>query len=99
MTEELTHLVNDAAHKVSTPIDSGAWPGTPKIEDVTLIHELGDCFSCLIGGHICHYVLYEMVLEHQDIGDLRWSVQLQACLYTSKVYMQEVHQSSGHNQV
>ena len=40
-----------------------------------------------------------MVLEHQDIGDFRWSIQLQGCLYASKVYMQQVHRSSGHNQV
>ena len=40
-----------------------------------------------------------MVLEHQDIGDLRQSIQLQGCLYVSKVYMQEVYQSGGHNQV
>ena len=40
-----------------------------------------------------------MVLEHQDIGNLRWSVQLQGYLYASKVYMQEVHHSGGHNQV
>ena len=40
-----------------------------------------------------------MVLEHQDIGDLRQSIQLQGCLYASKIYMQEVHGSSGHSQV
>ena len=30
-----------------------------------------------------------MVLEHQDIGDFRQSIQLQGHLYASKVYMQE----------
>ena len=40
-----------------------------------------------------------MVLEHQDIAQLRWSIQLQGHLYASKVYMQEVHRSGGHNQV
>ena len=41
-------------------------------------------------------MLCEMVLEHQDIGNFRQSIQLQGHLYASKVYMQEVHQSSGH---
>ena len=67
--------------------------------DVTLIQELGDCLNSLIGGYICHYVFLEMILEHQDICSLRWSIQLQGHLYASKVYMQEVHQSGGHNQV
>ena len=40
-----------------------------------------------------------MVLEHQDIGNLRWSIQLQGCLYAIKVYMQEVQWSGGQNQV
>ena len=40
-----------------------------------------------------------MVLEHQDIYNLRQSVQFQGHLYASKVYMQEVHQSAGHNWV
>ena len=40
-----------------------------------------------------HNVLCEMVSEHQDIGDLRQSVQLQGLLYSRKVYMQEVHRS------
>ena len=64
-----------------------------------LIQELGDCLSGLIGGHVCHYVFCEIVLEHQDICDLRQSIQLQGHLYASKVYMQEVHQSSGYNWV
>ena len=46
-------------------------------QDVTQIQELGDCFSCLIGGPICHYMLHhEMVLEYQDIRNFRWSIQL-----------------------
>ena len=40
-----------------------------------------------------------MVLEHQDIGNFRQSIQLQGHLYASKVYMQEVHWSGGHNWV
>ena len=40
-----------------------------------------------------------MVLEHQDIGNPMWSIQLQSHLYASKVYMQEVHWSGGHNWV
>ena len=73
------HFINDAANDISTPIPQE--PGwCPKDQDVTLIQELGDCFSCLIGGHICHNMLHEMVLEHQDVGNLRQSVQLQGCL-------------------
>ena len=40
-----------------------------------------------------------MVLEHQDIGNLRQAIQLHGCLYTSKIYMQEVQWSGGHNWV
>ena len=96
--EEPTHIINDAAHEVSTPIaqepgwDSEDW-------DVTLIQELGHCFIGLIGGHICHNMLCEIGLEHQDIVNSRQSIQLQGHLYASKVYMQEVLQSSGHNQL
>ena len=71
----------------------------PEDWNVTLKQELGDCFSCLIGGHIWQNVLHEMVLEHQDVGNFRQSVQLQGYLYASKIYMQEVHRSSGHNWV
>ena len=96
--KEFTHLVNDAAHEVCTPITQE--PGqVPKDQDVTLLQELGNCRCCLMGSHICHNMLHEMVLEHQDICDLRQSIQLQGCLYSSKAYMQEVHWSSGHNQV
>ena len=97
-TEEVTHLVNDAAHKVNTPITQEPGQG-PRDQDVTLIQELGDCFSCLNGGQICHYVLHEMVLEHQDIGNFRWSIQLHGFLSASQVYMQEVQWSGGHNWV
>ena len=83
---------------VCTPIPQEPGQG-PRDWDVTLIQELDDCFSGLIGGHICHCVFHEMVLENQDICNLRQSIQLQGHLYASKVYMQEVHQSSGHNQV
>ena len=44
-------------------------------------------------------MLYEMVLEHHDIGDLWQAVQLQGHLYASKIYVQEVHRSGGHNWV
>ena len=40
-----------------------------------------------------------MVLEHQDIGNFRQSIQLHGHLYASKIYMQEVQWGSGHNQV
>ena len=97
-TEELTHLINDAAHEVITPITQESGWGSED-QDVTLIQELGDCFSCLTGGHICHNALHEMVLEYQDIDDFRQSIEVQGCLYASNVYTQEVHRSGGHNQV
>ena len=68
--QESTQLINDTAHEVSTLIAQEPGWGSEDW-DVTLIQELGDCFTCLIGGHICHNVLSEMVLEHQDIGNLR----------------------------
>ena len=97
-TKEFTHLFKDAAYKVHTPITQEPGWG-PKHQDASLIQELGSSFSCLIRGHICHYMLHEMVLEHQDIGDLKQFIQLEGHLYASKVYMQEVHWSSGHNWV
>ena len=84
--KEVTHLIHDAAHKVSTLITQEPGQG-PKDWDVTLIQEPGNCSNCLIRDHICHYVLHEMVLEHQDNGNFRWSVQLYGCLYASKIYM------------
>ena len=39
-----------------------------------------------------------MVLEHQDICDLRQSIWLHGHLNASKVYIQEIHWSGGHNQ-
>ena len=51
--KEHTQFINDAAHKVSTPIAHELGQG-PEDQNVTLKQELGDCFSCLIGGHICH---------------------------------------------
>ena len=96
--EEHTHFVNDAAHKVSTPITLKPGQG-PKDQDVTQIQELGNCFSCLIGGHIHHNVLHEMVLEHWDVGDSRQLVQLHGHLYAGEIYMQEVLWSGGHDWV
>ena len=40
-----------------------------------------------------------MLLEHYDIGNFRWTTQLQGHLCASKVYMQEVQWNDGHNQV
>ena len=94
--EELTCFVNDAAHGVSTPITQEPGWGC-KDWDVTLIQELCDCFICLTGDHICHNMLHEMVLEHQDVGNFQWSVQLQGCFNACKIYVQEVHRSSDHN--
>ena len=97
-TEEFTYHINDAAHEVCTPIAQEPGWG-PKDQDGTLIQELGNCLSSLARGHICHYMLCEMVLEHQSISNLRLSIQLQGHLYASKVYIQEVNQSGGHNRV
>ena len=96
--EELEHFVDDTAHKVSTSVSREPGWG-PKDQDVTLIQELGDGFGCLIGGHICQYMFCEVVLEDLDISNLRWFVQLQGHLYAGKIYMQEVHRSSGHDRV
>ena len=46
--EECTQFINNAAHKVSTPVAQEPGQGTEEW-DVTLIQELGSCFSCLIG--------------------------------------------------
>ena len=73
--EEFTHLINNAVHEVHTLIVQEPGQG-PKDQDATQIQELGNCFSGLIGGHICHYVFHEMVLEHQDICGLMQSIQL-----------------------
>ena len=97
-TKEPTHPINDAAHKYSTPVAQEPGWGS-KGWDVDLIQELGDCFRCLVWGHIHHNMLCEMVLKHQDVGDLRQPIQLQGHLYASNIYMQEVHRSSGQNQV
>ena len=94
--EEVTHLINDAAHKVCTLIIQEPGQG-PEDWDVSLIQELGDCFSCLTGGHIYLYVLCEMVLEHQDINNFRQSIQLHGHLYASKVCMHELQWSGGHD--
>ena len=68
--KDLAHFVNDTAHKVSTLVTQEPGQG-PEYRDVTLIQELGNGFGCLIGGHICQYMLCEMVLEHQDISNFR----------------------------
>ena len=38
----------------------------------------------------------EMVLEHQNVGDSTWSVQLHGNLYAGKIYVQDVQWSGGH---
>ena len=69
--KDLAHFVDDSAHKVSTPVTQEPGWG-PKDQDLTLKQKLGDGFGCLIRGHICQYILCEVVLEHQDISDFRW---------------------------
>ena len=44
-------------------------------------------------------MLCEVVLEHQDVSDFRWPVQLQGHLYAGKIYMQWIQQSDGHDRV
>ena len=84
--EDLAHFIDDTAHEVSTPVtQEPGWDS--KDQDVTLIQELGNGFGCLIRGHICQYMLHEVVLEYQDVSDFRWLVQLQGCLYAGKIYM------------
>ena len=68
--EDLAHFIDDTTHKVSTSVTQE--PGwDPKYQDVTLIQKLGDTSGCLIGGHICQYMLHEVVLEYQDISNFR----------------------------
>ena len=85
-TEECTHIVNDTAHKVSTLIAQEPGQG-PEDQNVTLMQELGNHFSSLIGGHVHHYMLHEVVLEHQDIGNSRQLVKLHGHLYAGKIYV------------
>ena len=84
-TQELTHVTNNVAHEVQTMVTQEPAQGA-KDQDVTLIQKLGNCLCSLVRGHIDHKMLHEMVLEHQDIGDLRWSVWLHGHLNASKVY-------------
>ena len=42
----------------------------------------------LILGHICQYMLCEVVQVHQDIGNFRQFVQLHGHLYAGKIYVQ-----------
>ena len=53
------------------PLSLRSMAGVPKIETITLIQELGNGFGSLIRGHICQYMLCEVVLEHQDISNFR----------------------------
>ena len=41
-------------------------------------------------GHLHQYMLRKVVLEHQDVGNFRWFVQLHGHLYAGKIYVQEV---------
>ena len=68
--KDLAHFVDYTAHTVSTPVTQEPVMGS-KDRDVTLIQELGDGFGSLIRGHTCQYMLWEVVLEHQDISDFR----------------------------
>ena len=68
--EDLAHFVDDTAHKASTSVTQEPDWG-PKYGDVTLIQKLGNSFGCLIRGHVCQYMLYEVVLEYQDVSNFR----------------------------
>ena len=61
--KEFTHLTNNAAHEVCTPVTQESGWG-PKDWDVTLIQKPGNSLNSLVGGHIHHYMFCEMVLEH-----------------------------------
>ena len=54
-----------------TPLSLRSLTGAPKMGDVTLIQEFSDGFCGLIRGHICQYMLHELVLEHQDVSNSR----------------------------
>ena len=85
-SKDLAHFISDTAHEVSTSVTQK--PGrSSKDQHVTLLQELDNGFGCLMGGHICQYILHEVVLEYQDISNYRWLVQLQGCLYAGKIYM------------
>ena len=96
--KEFAHLTNNAAHEVHTMMTYETGQSSNDL-DVTLIQELGNGLCGLVRGHICHNVFCEMVLEHQDVHNLRWSIQLHGHLNTSIVHVQEINWSSGHNQV
>ena len=88
-TKEFAHLTNNVAHEVHTMITQE--PGwSSKDQDVTLVQKLGNSLCSLIGGHVHHNMFCEMVLEHQDIHNLGWSIQLHGHLNASKVYVQEI---------
>ena len=81
--EDLAHFTDDTAHEVSTPVTQEPGWG-PRDWDVSLIQELGNGFSCLMWGHICQYILTEVVLEYQDVSNFRWLIQLKGlsiCLW------------------
>ena len=71
--KDLAYLINYTAHEVSISITQEPGQGS-KDQNVTLIQALGNCFGGLIRGHICQYMLCEVVLEHQDVSDSRWLV-------------------------
>ena len=58
--KDLAHFANDAAHEVSTRVTKEPSWGSND-QDVTLIQELGNGFGCLIGGHICQYMLCKVI--------------------------------------
>ena len=65
--KELAHFIDDTAHNVSTSVTQEPGWG-PEYQDVTLIQK---GFGCLIGAHICQYMLHEVVLEYQDVSNFR----------------------------
>ena len=67
--EDLAHFINYTAHEVSIPVIQEPGQGS-KDWDVTLIQELHNGFGCLIRGHICQYMLHEVVLEHKTLVTL-----------------------------
>ena len=96
--KEVTHLINDAAHKVHTLITQEPCR-VPKDQDVTLIQELGDCFSSLIWGYIHLTCFVKWSWNTRTLMTSGSLFHLHGHLYASKVYMQKVQWSGILNQV
>ena len=59
-----------------------------------LPQKLGNSFSSLIGGHICHNVFYKMVTKDHKVHHVWGVIQLHCGLNAGKVNMQQLQRSS-----